>query len=145
MGFEKGSTILIKQIAILLFSLSLLMGCNDNSIKRNEELEKVIHSAIIMVSDDSDSEIHIGGLVDLDWDKAFLITPYTSKEEIEKQVGVKLNDLSNISLRDDIYLLIFINDDEAVQYAEINRVETSFSLGDQEYLTPENDVVYIER
>ncbi|MFC5602396.1 hypothetical protein [Sporosarcina koreensis] len=144
-AIEKGSAGLVKRIAVLLISLALLIGCSDNNINRNNELEEVIHSFIIMVSDDSDSEIHISGFIDLDWDKAFLITPYTSQEEIEKQVGVKLKDLSNISLRDDIYLLVFLNNDSVVQYAEINRLQTSFSLGDHEYLSPANDVIYIER
>lgn len=132
-------------MGVLLFALLLLIGCNDNNIKRNKELEEDVKSFIIMVSDDSDSELHLNGIVDFDWDKAFLITPYTSQEEIEKQVGVKLKDLSKISLRDDIYLLIFLNNDEVVQYAEINRLQTTFSLSDQEYLTPSNDLIYIER
>lgn len=136
---------MIKRMGVLLFALLLLIGCNDNNIKRNKELEEDVKSFIIMVSDDSDSELHLNGIVDFDWDKAFLLTPYTSQEEIEKQVGVKLKDLSKISLRDDIYLLIFLNNDEVVQYAEINRLQTTFSLSDQEYLTPSNDLIYIER
>ncbi|MGN7387547.1 hypothetical protein [Sporosarcina sp. SAFN-015] len=134
-----------KRMGVILFALLLLIGCNDNNIKRNKELEEDVKSFIIMVSDDSDSELHLSGIVDFNWDKAFLITPYTSQEEIEKQVGVKLKDISNISLRDDIYLLIFINNDKVVQYAEINRLQTTFSLSDQEYLTPSNDSIYIER
>lgn len=136
---------MIKRVGIALFSLLLLIGCSESSIKRNKELEETIKSAIIMVSDDSDSELSIAAFVDFDWDKALLITPYTSQEEAEKQVGVKLKELSNISLRDDIYLLIFLNNGEAVQYAEINRLETSFSLADRAYLTPADDLIYIER
>jgi len=136
---------LIKRVGIVLFSFLLLTGCNDSNIKRNTEFEQDIQSALIMVSDNSDSEIYINALVNFEWDKAFLIKPYTSQEEIKEQVGVKFKDQSNISSRDDIYLLIFLNQDKVIQYVEIDRLKTSFSLGDKEYLTPSNDVIYIER
>ncbi|KAB2336345.1 hypothetical protein F7731_12745 [Cytobacillus depressus] len=136
---------MIKRMGIVLFSLLLLIGCNNYNIKQNTELEKNINTSIIMVSDKSDSEIYIKAFTNFEWDKAFLINPYTSQEEIEKQVGVNFKDPSNISSRDDIYLLIFLNNGKVVQYAEINRLQTSFSLADKEFLTPSNDIIYIER
>ncbi|MCJ8007241.1 hypothetical protein ACFFF5_07025 [Lederbergia wuyishanensis] len=134
-----------KRMVIFLFSLLLLIGCNGNKIKRNTELEKDINSSIIMVSDNSESEVNIKDLANFEWDKAFLINPYTPQEEIEKQVGVNFKDPSNISSRDDIYLLIFLNNGKVVQYAEINRLQTSFNLADKEYLTPSNDLMNIKR
>lgn len=136
---------LIKRMSVVLFSFLLLIGCTDSNIKRSTELEQDIQSAIIMVSDSSNSKIYINALVNFEWDKAFLIKPYTSEEEIEEQVGVKFKDQSNISSRDDIYLLIFLNRDKVIRYVEIDRLKTSFSLGDKEYLTHSNDLIYIER
>lgn len=136
---------MIKQIGAVLLSLLLLTGCNDSSIKRNKEIEKTLHSSIIMVSDNSDSKLHLSAFVDFEWDKAFLIQPYTPPSDLERQIGLKFKDPSNIGSRDDIYLLVFVNQGKVVQYAEIERLETSFSIGDQEYLDPANDILYIER
>lgn len=136
---------MIKQIVVILLSLLLITGCNDSDIKRNTEIEESLHSSIIMVSDNSTSKTYLNTFEDFEWDKAFLVQPYTTQEDIEKQIGVKFTDSSNIGSRDDIYLLVFVDEGKAVQYAEIERLHTTFSLGDKEYLEPSNDVIYIER
>ncbi|WP_339194756.1 hypothetical protein MKY27_09850 [Solibacillus sp. FSL R5-0449] len=136
---------MIKQISVILLSLLLITGCNDSDIKRNTEIEERLHSSIIMVSDNSTSKTSLNTFDDFEWDKAFLVQPYTTQAGIEEQVGVKFTDPSNIGSRDDIYLLVFVNEGKAVQYAEIERLHTTFSLGGKEYLEPSNDVIYIER
>ena len=130
---------------VILLSGLLITGCNDSDIKRNTEIEERLHSSIIMVSDNSTSKTYLNTFDDFEWDKAFLVQPYTTQEDIEKQIGVKFKDSSNIGSRDDIYLLVFVEEGKAVQYAEIERLHTTFSLGDKEYLEPTNDVIYIER
>ncbi len=142
---QKGINQLIKQIAVILLSLLLIAGCSDSNIKRNTELEKNLHSSIIMVSDNSESHLYLSTFVEFEWDKAFLFEPYTTQADLEKQLGVKFTDPSNIGSRDDIYLLVFVNEGKAVQYAVIERLHTTFSLGDQAYLEPSNDILYIER
>ncbi|MER2029937.1 MAG: hypothetical protein ABS903_12290 [Solibacillus sp.] len=136
---------MIKQIVVILLSLLLITGCNDSDIKRNTEIEERLHYSIIMVSDNSTSKTYLNTFDDFEWDKAFLVQPYTTQEDIEKQIGVKFKDSSNIGSRNDIYLLVFVEEGKAVQYAEIERLHTTFSLGDKEYLEPTNDVIYIER
>ncbi|MER1989454.1 MAG: hypothetical protein ABS884_07040 [Solibacillus isronensis] len=136
---------MIKQIVVILLSGLLITGCNDSDIKRNTEIEERLHSSIIMVSDNSTSKTYLNTFDDFEWDKAFLVQPYTTQADIEKQIGVKFTDSSNIGSRDDIYLLVFVDEGKAVQYAEIERLHTTFSLGDKEYLEPSNDVIYIER
>lgn len=123
----------------------MITGCNNSDMIRNTEIEKRLHSSIIMVSDNSTSKTYLNTFEDFEWDKAFLVQPYTTQEDIEKQIGVKFTDSSNIGSRDDIYLLVFVDEGKAVQYAEIERLHTTFSLGDKEYLEPSDDVIYIER
>lgn len=130
---------------VILLSGLLITGCNDSDIKRNTEIEERLHSSIIMVSDNSTSKTYLNTFDDFEWDKAFLVQPYSTQEDIEKQIGVKFTVSSDIGLRDDIYLLVFVNAGKVVQYAEIERLHTTFSLGDKEYLEPSNDVIYIER
>ena len=135
----------IKRFGIVLFSGVWLMGCGDSAIERNTEIEENLHSAITMVSEQSDSQISIKNFVDFKWDKAYLIDPYTPQDELENQIGVKFIDRSNIDLRDDLYLLVFLNQEKVVQYAEIERLGSTITLGDQAYLTPSNDTIFIER
>ncbi|WP_078433698.1 hypothetical protein [Metabacillus halosaccharovorans] len=113
-----------------------------NKVHHNVELGKSIYS---IVEDVNNTEISINSLADFDWDKGFLITPYSTQEGIDEQLGVHFKDPSNIDWRDDIFLLIFMKDDEVVQYVEIDRQGDYFKLGEKEYLTPSDDVIIVER
>ena len=132
----------MKGIIVIIFSLLLLVGCSQSSLQQNTELEETIHSVI---KDKNISEINTNSLTNFDWDKAFLFAPYTTQESIEEQLDVDFKDPSKIDIRDDIYLLVFLNDNKAVHYAEINRQQSEFSLGEKEYLTPSNASINIER
>lgn len=120
----------------------MLVGCNQDDMQDRTGLEKSVQS--IMMDEDI-SEIHIKSLTDFDWEKAYLITPYSDQKSIEKQIGVSFKDKSNMNMRDDIYLIVFIQDDKVIQYAELKRQGADFSVGEKEYLTPIDDVIKIDR
>lgn len=128
----------MKKLTVLILLLLLLAGCNQ----RNVVLEDSINA---IVKDESKSEIKIQSLTNIDWDKAFLFTPYSTEESIKEQMGIKFKDKSNIDFRDDIYLLVFLYEDKVVQYVEIKRQGSDFSTGEKNYLTPTDDVISIER
>ncbi|SES44993.1 hypothetical protein [Psychrobacillus sp. OK032] len=132
----------MKKITVIIFSLLFLVGCSKNSVQQNTELEESIHS---IVEDKNISEININDLTNFDWDKAFLFAPYTTQESLEEQLRVNFKDPSKLDIRDDIYLLVFLNNNKVVHYTEINRQQSDFSLGEQEYLTPSNAFINIER
>lgn len=132
----------MKGITVIIFSLLLLVGCSQSSVHQNTELEESIYS---IVEDKNISEININSLTTFDWDKAFLFGPFTPQESIEEQLGVDFKDPSNIAIREDIYLLVLLNDNKVVHYAEINRQQSDFSIGEKEYLTPSNASINIER
>src|SRR5699024_10938927 len=136
--FIKRDRIYLKKIGLPVLILILLVGCNQ----RNTDLEDSINS---IVKDENKSEIKIESLTDIDWDKAFIFTTYSTAEGIEKQLETKFNDKSNIDYRDDIYLLVFLYEDEVVQYVEINRLGFDFSIGEKKFLTAADDVIKIER
>ena len=58
---------------------------------------------------------------------------------------MEFKDPSNIHSKDDIYLLIFLENRHVVQYAELNRHQSNFSLGEVDYITPTNDLILVER
>ncbi|PMC33876.1 hypothetical protein CJ195_26005 [Bacillus sp. UMB0899] len=132
-----------KLIFFVLLLLLLLTGYSIlNKVPHNVELGKSINSIVENVNN---TEISIKTLADFDWDKGFLFTPYSTQKGIDEKLGVHFKDPSNIDWRDDIYLLVFMEDDKVVQYVEIDRQGADFKLGEKEYLTPSDDVIIIER
>ena len=132
----------MKPLTVFIFSLLFLVGCNQSSVQHNKELEESIYS---IVEDQNNSEVSIKSLANFNWDKAILFAPYTTQEGINEELGVDFKDPSNIDMRDDIYLLVFLSDSKVVSYAEINRQQSDFSIGEKEYITPSNDLISIER
>ncbi|PGZ97836.1 hypothetical protein COE51_13305 [Bacillus pseudomycoides] len=129
----------MKKVIIVIFSLYLLVGCSLSNVQQNKKLEESIHS---VVENKSESEIDISSLAKFTWDKAFIFPPYTTQESIDEQLGVHYKDLSNIDMRDDIYLLVFLNEGKVIQYAEINRQQSDFSIGE---FTPSSSSIKIVR
>lgn len=72
----------MKKTSILIFLILLLAGCNQ----RDTNLENSISS---IVEDSNKSEINVNTLTDIEWDKAFLFTPYSTTKGIEEQLGIK--------------------------------------------------------
>ncbi|PFG12057.1 hypothetical protein [Bacillus sp. es.036] len=129
-------------ISILCLLLLLLVGCNQNNIQRNKDLENSIHT---IVADKNQSEIRVKSLTNFEWEEAFLFTPYSTQGSIEKQLGFNFKDPSNLEMRDDIYLMVFVNGGKVIQYVELDRHTSDFSIGDKDHLTPKKDVISIER
>ena len=132
----------MKKLSVFGLILLLLVGCSQSGVQHNTGLEKAIYS---VVGDKDKSEIDLKLLTTFDWDKAFLFTPYSTQEGIEEQLGTDFKSSSNIGARDDIYLLVFLNNNKVVQYAEIERQGGDFSIGEKGYLTPSDDMIHIER
>ena len=130
----------MKQVTFYILLILFLAWCSN--VSHNTGLEKSIFS---IVEDKNNSEIRINSLTTFDWEKAFIFTPYSTQEGIEEQLGVNFNDPSDIDWRDDIYLLVFLNDDKVVQYIEIDRQGADFTIGEKKHLTPSDDLITIER
>lgn len=114
----------------------------QDRFQHNTKLEDSIFS---IVEDKNKNEINIKPLADFDWDKAFLFEPYTTQGSIDKQLGIHFKDPSNMDMRDDIYLMIFLNEGKVIQYAEIKRQYADFFIGSKEYLTPSDATIKIKR
>ncbi len=108
----------------------------------NKGLEKSIRSAI---EKKNVTEIDFNSLTEFDWDKAYLITPYSNQQTINKQLGVKFKDPSNIHSRDDIYLLVFLYKNKVVQYIEIPTKYGQLMLGSKDGYTPSNAIIRIQK
>ncbi|MFF3025646.1 hypothetical protein ACFVRR_23890 [Gottfriedia sp. NPDC057948] len=131
-----------KFVYLIFFSLILLTSCSQVGGMHNKGLEKSISSAL---EKKSVTEIDINSLTDFDWDKAYLITPYTDQETINKQLGVKFKDPTNMVNRDDIYLLVFLDKNKVVQYVKIPTKYGQLLLGDKDGFSPSNPIIKIQK
>ncbi|KRG07992.1 hypothetical protein [Lederbergia galactosidilytica] len=131
----------MKKIPVYLFLFLLLAGCSLSNVQHNEELEDAIY---LIVSDENNDKLSLNSMTTFDWDKAYLFTPYSTQESITEQLGVDFKDPSDIDWRDDIYLLVFLDSDQVIQYAELERQGADFSIGEKQYLTPTDDIINIK-
>lgn len=122
--------------------LIILTSCSQSVGIHNKVLEKSISSAL---EKESVKEIDLNTLTDFDWDKAYIFTPYTTQETINKQLGVKFKDPSNIDYRDDIYLIVFLGKNKVVQYIEIPTKYGYLSNENKDGFTPSDAILKIKK
>lgn len=78
-----------------------------------------------------------------DWDKVYIIPPYTSRQTISDNIGIQFNLPTTIQSSDTVNLLIFINKNKVVKYDEVPRYIVDFDVSDTTLITPENSKVKI--
>ncbi len=127
---------------VFVFILIFLLVAGCNNVEHNIELGKSLNSIVV---DKTKGEISLKSITTFDWEKAFLFTPYSTQKGIEEELGIDFKDPSNIDFRDDIYLMVFVNDDQVIQYVEVERQGADFTIGEKKYLTPSDDVIQINR
>ena len=121
-------------ICFVLFSL---VGCSQ---VRSSELEKEITKCI----QSGQFTFELNQVTNFEWTKAYLFTPYTTSQMMEEEMGISFKDVSKLSERDDIELLVFVDERkmEVVQTAQLSRLEGTYSFEKGTYATPENDTFY---
>ncbi|VVM34505.1 MULTISPECIES: hypothetical protein [Terribacillus] len=95
-----------------------------------------------LVKEEDINTINIGDLITYDWQKAYMFHPYTEEADMKDVLGLKFHDPVGMALRDDIELFVVVKDDNTFEYAKIQLGYGYLSM-DEEYLTPENDLVEI--
>lgn len=130
-------------IIIFIAGVIIVFSLEQNRVQQNRELGKAIYT---IVEDKNNIEFNLKPLTDFSWDKAQLFGPYTTKELIEENLGVSYNgQTGGIEYREDIFLLVFLNDDKVVQYAILERQDGVDFIQEKADLTPYDDLIKIKR
>ena len=81
--------------------------------------------AIIEQIKSSEGELCLSSFGPRNWDRICVLGPYTSNEAAGKELGFQWDaeGLTGIETRDDIYVLVFTNDDDLEMYLEMPRHE----------------------
>ncbi|MCL1632837.1 hypothetical protein M3N64_12995 [Sporolactobacillus sp. CPB3-1] len=132
-------------VGVLFLQLILLTACSG--AQHNTQLEKNVSSLA-----EHKKSIDINSYTHFKWDRAYLFGPYTSQKNINKELGFKFRDPSDLDFRDDIYLLVFVKDKQVIQYAELPCFKSkksidysiSYAYGKM-YLTPDRAIIYINK
>lgn len=127
----------MKKIMFFIVFVVLLAGCSNH----NKELEESISTAI---QQNNTEEIDLNAFTDFTWNKAFIITPYTSQKSINEQLGFKFKDSSNIASRDDINLILFVENGKVIHFVKIPRYADLIADND-DGLTPLNSMIKIKK
>lgn len=130
----------MKKDFMLISSILLLSSCSQGKVHHNKELEKAIISIMI---DEGTGEIELNELTDFTWDKAYIITLYTTNEAVKERIGGK--DPSNMEIRDDVNAIIFIEDGKTIQYVEIARYADLVVDEETKIISPEESILKFEK
>lgn len=124
-----------------LLSLIMLSACGMNSNKERTQVKENIQT---IIKDESKNEIDVTAVTDFDWDKAYLFTPYTTREQIEETIDATFWANTTIDTNDSIYLLVYMYKDTVTQFIEIPRLGNDFKT-ETKIITKENPMIAIIR
>lgn len=114
------------------------------------DLESKLAAEIKQKLDNKNTDpISIKALTDFDWDKLFIFNPYTPNAVLENALGEESQKLKKVEMysREDINLLVFVNDSKIVSFIEFPRLSGDFDkVYRKEGFTPDNSnfIVTIE-
>jgi hypothetical protein len=122
-----------------------ILSCSSNSIQ-DEVFEEDL--ALVFAHAEAEELIKIPSITNFSWDKFFVFTPYTPVDKIENDLGFRDKRLekTDISLRDDFNLLVFVKDNKVVHYVEFYRQIGNFEriASQKGGLTPKEAVFKVD-
>ncbi|KZZ83041.1 hypothetical protein [Bacillus sp. SJS] len=121
--------------ALLILFFIAVSGCSQN-VKESQSLKKDIRSEMNLHK----SEFRLSHAADFSWEKAYIFGPYTTEDEIEKELGMPFKNESNLEQREDMNIIVFVKGNRVIMYAEIPRSYGDFLVRDLP-ITPKKDQI----
>ncbi|SDC80182.1 hypothetical protein SAMN05421663_104151 [Terribacillus halophilus] len=127
-----GGILLIAGILVYVFQPYFYVKHDNNlEVSLNEKIKEA-HS----------NSISLGDLITYNWKRAYFFHPYSDEADMKKKLGVKFHDPVDMSLRDDIELLVVVKEDGSFEYAKV-KLDYGMASAKDNFLTPENDAIEI--
>ena len=116
----------IIRIAIIVCMVAGFMSCEQSRSDFNETLSSM---AVKKRGCEERVMVSLNKLTDFQWQRVFIFAPYTPVQKIYKSLGFEWEhaEKTNIHMRDDICLLVFVLNNRVVQYFEYPRNYGDFS------------------
>lgn len=96
-------------ISLACTAIILLVG-NPMNLIRNKQLDHAINSIATM----EETTVQINDVIPFEWDAFYAPPPYESKENIEKEMGIKSHAIRSNIFNEGMVHLIFVNDGKVV-------------------------------
>ena len=92
----------------------------------------------------SDGELNLASIGPQNWDRMCVLTPYTSNQDAESTLGFPwdADGRTGIERRDDIYVVVFINDDQVSMYLEMPRHEAELLHAETPCFEFSDEIIY---
>lgn len=135
------------KILLVIFCLVAITGISVYivlpflSVHHDKTLEKSLNYKL---KEEGTNSLDLGDYIEYDWKKAYIFTPYTTEVDMKKILGLTFHDPVNMSVRDDIELLVVIKEDNTFEYMSVE-LQYGYLQQKEKYITPENDVIEITR
>lgn len=121
-------------LVLIVFLLLPAASClNKNLVNReivmNSDLEKRLETKIKNKVESKDqTPFNIKSLTDFDWDHLYIFTPYTPFTFIKETIGEEADKLKKVNMdtREEINLLVFMNNGKIESYLEFPRRKGDF-------------------
>lgn len=114
-------------VIIIIAAISTIFFATKSSrvvMEQNEELKNKMESVVL-----TKKEINISKITNFNWDEMYIITPYGNPKDILTKENVHWKEIDkSIEVKDDISLIIFLNDRNIVSYFNYPRQKGDFKF-----------------
>lgn len=135
----------MKKLLFTIISLSLLMGCG--ALYRYSKSGEVGWALKKAIRDDHKQEIVLKDLTHFNWDEFYVFNPYTSTDDVCKQLGLSSveckNTIKAASTDDGVMLLVFRNQGKVVHVEMHFRWHGDFTPAPDKPFTPTSAVFLV--
>ncbi|UZR94837.1 hypothetical protein [Chondrinema litorale] len=115
--------------AVLIF-ISLFTFWGFSSEMGVEKAGKILGEQMnSKMSESPGEEVHLSEIAQFNWDTVYIAHPYSNLDKIEKELDINLNEVqfTQIDQRDDVCLLLFIDDKKLIKPILVPRHIFDFS------------------
>lgn len=123
-------------LALLITIIITIIYINPTYVYRNIKLEKHLEKIT------TKQEIKSKDLIPFDFDKAYIVYPYTTKEDIEKDLGIKSRYIKDNNINDNTKELIIIKNNKVISSIFIPVNINIQTLSDDNSITIKKDTYY---
>lgn len=116
----------IIRISIIVCIVVGFVSCEQSK----SDLKETLFSVVVKKRGSEDRVmVSLNELTDFQWQRMFIFVPYTPIQKIHKSLGFEWDraEKTNVHMRDDICLLVFVSNNQVVQYVEYPRNYGDFS------------------
>ncbi|QXE02754.1 hypothetical protein [Terribacillus sp. DMT04] len=138
---KKTKKLLVTLSLAALILIVIFIVVPRTSVSHDKTLEASLHEQLQTASSDT---FDFGDHIDYEWKEIIIFPPYTDEAYMKEKLGMRFHDPADMSLRDDLELVVVVKNDGTFAYAE-TATQHGYLAPQANSITPENDVIGISK